>query len=94
MEDNKPKGFSSWDPEPEVESDHQEFELELKTEVEAEIEIEPESPPEVAALVEEEPVVEKTDIKPVRHHHRNLRPLVSLKPAPKRGEFAAKIVRP
>jgi hypothetical protein len=92
MEDNKPKGFSSWDPEPEVESDHQEFELELKTEVEAEIEIEPE--PETAAVVEEEPVVEKTDIKPVRHHHRNPRPLVSLKSAPKRGEFAAKIVRP
>ena len=92
MEDNKPKGFSSWDPEPEVESDHPEFELELKTEVEAEIEIEPE--PETVAVVEEEPVVEKTDIKPVRHHHRNPRPLVSLKPAPKRGEIAAKIIRP
>jgi hypothetical protein len=98
MEDNKPKGFSSWDPEPEVESDHQEFELELKTEAEIETEtkteIEPESPPKAVALVEEEPVVEEKEIKPVRHHHRNLRPLVSLKPTPKRGEFAAKIVRP
>jgi hypothetical protein len=92
MEDNKPKGFSSWDSEPEVESDHQEFELELKTEVETEIEIEPEL--EIVTVAEEEPVVEKTETKPVRHHHRNPRPLVSLKPAPKRGEFAAKIVRP
>jgi hypothetical protein len=94
MEDNKPKGFSSWDSGPEAENDHQEFDLELETKVETETEIEPEPKPEVVAAVEEEPVVEKTDIKPVRHHHRNPRPLVSLKPAPKRGEIAAKIIRP
>ena len=92
MEDNKPKGFSSWDSGQEAESGHQEFELELQTEVETEIEIEPEL--EIVAVAEEEPTVEKTETKPIRHHHRNPRPLVSLKPAPKRGEFAAKIVRP
>jgi hypothetical protein len=94
MEDNKPKGFSSWDSGPEAESDHQEFELELETEVEIEIEIKPEPEPEIVALVEEEPAAEEKETKPVRHHHRNPRPLVNLKPAPKRGEFAAKIVRP
>jgi len=94
MEDNKPKGFSSWDSGPEIENDHQEFELELKTEAEAETEIKPEPKPEVAAVVEEEPMVKDTDVKPIRHHHRNPRPLVNPKPVPKRGEFAAKIVRP
>jgi len=92
MEDNKPKGFSSWDSGQEAEGGHQEFELELQTEVETEIEIEPEL--ETVAVAEEEPVVEKMETKPVRHHYRNPRPLVSLKPAPKRGEFAAKIIRP
>jgi hypothetical protein len=94
MEDNKPKGFSSWDSGAETESDHQEFELELETKVEIETEIESEPEPKVVAVVEEKPIVEEKEIKPIRHPHRNPRPLVSLKPTPKRGEFAAKIVRP
>jgi hypothetical protein len=96
MEDNKPKGFSSWDSGSEAESDHHEFELELETKIETEIETKPkpEPEPEIVALVEEEPTAEEKEIRPVRHHHRNPRPLVNLKPAPKRGEFAAKIVRP
>lgn len=64
-------------------------------ELEPQSESEPEPEVEVQSTVESEPVAEETaELKSTRHHYRDLRPLVKIKSVPKRGEFAAKTVRP